>query len=150
MMDAKIASALNMIIQSSHFKKKVSQSLGAESPERGSVFFEEDRSPSWSATTFEWRVLMIQYWIMLIYSLLLGWFCLIICDQDPSGWYSGKSVQIENSWVWSTQNRIRIVRHGNSSKDIDAQKKSLDQRSQLRNFDDRSEKIETGAVVKSP
>ena len=36
MLDARIASALNKIIQNSHFKKKVSLE-GAESPERGLV-----------------------------------------------------------------------------------------------------------------
>ena len=35
------------------------------------VSFEEDRSPSWSTTTFEWLALMTQYSMMLIYSLLL-------------------------------------------------------------------------------
>ena len=31
-----------------------------------------------------------------------------------------KFVQIENTWVWSTQNRIGIVWNGNSSEDVDA------------------------------
>ena len=39
-------------------------------PRKRTAFYEEDRSPSWS--TFEWLVLMTQYWIMLIYSLLLN------------------------------------------------------------------------------
>ena len=50
----------------------------------------------------------------------MGWNS-IVYDQDPTGWYSRKSVQIENTWIWSTQNCFRIVRHGDSSKDIDAQ-----------------------------
>ena len=33
----------------------------------------------------------------------------------------GKLVHIENTWVWSTQNRIGIVRHGDSSEDIGSQ-----------------------------
>ena len=37
----------------------------------------------------------------------MGWHSLIY-DQDPSGWYLGKFVQIENTWVWSTQNRIGL------------------------------------------
>ena len=44
----------------------------------------------------------------------------MIYDQDPIWWYSGKFVQIENTWVWSTQNRMRIIRHGNSSEAIEA------------------------------
>ena len=44
----------------------------------------------------------------------------IIYDQDPTGWYLGKFVQIEKTWVWPTQNRIRILWHGNSSEDIKA------------------------------
>ena len=39
-------------------------------PRRRTGFYEKDRSPSWSTTTFEWVVPMIQYWILLIYSLL--------------------------------------------------------------------------------
>ena len=62
--------------------------------------------------------------------------------KDSIGWYSGKSVHI-----WSTQNRIGIVRHGKSSKDIDANnqklktmvKRSIDQKRRLRNFHGRRE-----------
>ena len=32
-------------------------------------FYEEDRSPSWFTTTFEWLALMTQYWITPIHSL---------------------------------------------------------------------------------
>ena len=51
MLHAKIASALNKIIQNSHFKKKVS--LEEQKAQKEGPF-----------------ALMIQYWIMLIYSLL--------------------------------------------------------------------------------
>ena len=73
---------------------------------------------SWSTTTFESLVPMIPFLIMLRYEM--GWNS-IVYDQDPIGWCSGQSVQNENTWVRSTQNCIRIVRHGNSSEDIDAQ-----------------------------
>ena len=43
-LDAKIASALNKIIQNSHFKKKVS--LEEDKAQKGAGFYEEDRSPS--------------------------------------------------------------------------------------------------------
>ena len=36
-------------------------------------FFAEDRSLTWSASTFEWLVLMIQSWTTLIYFLSLSW-----------------------------------------------------------------------------
>ena len=49
---------------------------------------------------------------------------------------------------------IGIVRHGNSSKDIDAQlskieDNGIDQKLRSRNFDARHGNIETGAVVKN-
>ena len=44
MLDAKIASALNKIIQNSQFKKKVS--LEEQKPKRRTGFYEEDKSPS--------------------------------------------------------------------------------------------------------
>ena len=51
--NAKIASALNKIIQNSQFKKKVSlEEQKAQKKRTG--FDEEDRSPSWFSTTFEW------------------------------------------------------------------------------------------------
>ena len=52
------------------------------------TFHEEDRSLSWCATTFEKLVLMTQFWIMLIYSLLL--FMMIIFRnsiQDGTKFY---------------------------------------------------------------
>ena len=87
-------------------------------------FYEEDRSPSWSTTTFEWMALMVQFSITLIYFPSL--FVMIMfrnLTQDGTAllsmtkifirWYIGESVQIEITSVWSTQNRIGIVRHGN-------------------------------------
>ena len=32
--------------------------------------------------------------------------------KDSLRWYPGKSVQVEDTWVWPTQKRVRIVRHG--------------------------------------
>ena len=107
---------------------------------------------------------MIPFLMMLFYSPSLfetmmfrnsGWNS-IIYDHDPYWRWSGKSVQIENKWVWSSQDRFRIARHGNSIKDIDAQlskvedggKEKKNQKLRLRNFDARNERIETGPVVK--
>ena len=44
----------------------------------------------------------------------------IVHDKDTIWWCPGQSLQIEDTWVWSTQKRVRIVRHGYSSEDIDA------------------------------
>ena len=49
-------------------------------------------------------------------------------DQDPTWWRPGKFVQIENTWVWSTQKRIGIVWRRKSSKDIDARIAKIEKR----------------------
>ena len=108
-------------------------------PKKRTGFYEEDRSPSWSTTTFEWPVLMIQYWITLIYSLLLFMITLFrisiedgmkffycLCQTFHPMVYLGKSVQIENTWVCATQNCTGIVRHGDSSKDISSQRSKVE------------------------
>ena len=51
-LDAKIALALNKIIQNSQFKKKEGQLRGAE-PKKRIGSREGDKSPSWFTTTFE-------------------------------------------------------------------------------------------------
>ena len=127
-------------------------------PRKRTGFYEEDRSPSWSTTTFGLLALMIQYWTMLIYFLsLFGTIMFRNSIQDGMKFYCpcqryiwlcpGKSLQIEDTWVWATQNCIRIVRDGGSSKDIGAQlstieddgEKRKDQKLRLWNFDERKE-----------
>ena len=49
-------------------RRSVSRS---RNPKRRAGSYEEERSPSWSTTIFEYLTLMIPYWIMLICSLLL-------------------------------------------------------------------------------
>ena len=187
MLDATTASALNKIIENSHFKREDQSRRTAETKKRIG-FYEEDRSLSWSTSTFEWLALMIQDWITPIYSVLLfmmttfrnsiqngtkfhcrcqkfhpmtSWKSLyklriresdqlkriglrrfILCYSSwwqHSGirykmgrssivdvknsiqWYLGKSVKIEDTWVSSTQNCARIVRHGDSQEDIGSQ-----------------------------
>ena len=86
----------------------------------------------------------------------MGWNS-IVHVKDTIWLCPGKSQKIEDTWVWATQNCIRIVRDGGSSKDIGAQlstieddgEKSIDQKPRLWNFDARHGRIETGAVVKS-
>ena len=115
MLDAKIASALNRIIQNSHFKKKVS--LEEQKAQKEGPF-----------------ALMIQYWIMLIYSLLL--FMTIIFRNSTQ---DGDEVLLSMSKIpsddileslyklrirESAQLKTRIVRHGDSSEDIEWKEKS--------------------------
>ena len=42
-------------------------------PRKKTSFCEEDRSPSWSTTTFEWLALMTQYWITPIFLCYSSW-----------------------------------------------------------------------------
>ena len=46
---------------------------------------------------------------------------LLSMTKIPSDDILEESVHNEDTGVWATQDHIRIVRHGNSSKDIDAQ-----------------------------
>ena len=70
MLDARIASSLNKIIQNSNFKKK-GQSRGTEKLRKRIGFFEEDRSLTWFTTTSESLALMIPFLATPIYSLSL-------------------------------------------------------------------------------
>ena len=65
MLDAKLASAVNKIIQNSQFKEE-SQPRGAESPKKGLVSAREtNRLHDLRLLSSDW-VLMTQFWIMLI------------------------------------------------------------------------------------
>ena len=46
------------------------QPRGAGKPKERTSIYEEDRSPSWSATTCGWLALVVQCWLLLMYSLL--------------------------------------------------------------------------------
>ena len=97
LLDARIASALNRIIQNSRFKKKVSlEEMKAHKEER---FFEEDRSLAWSTNTSGSPVPMILLRIMpmclqslfemTIFSGIrykMGWNS-IVDDENPIWWH---------------------------------------------------------------
>ena len=123
MLDAKIASALNKIIQNSQFKKKVR--LEEQKAQK------EDRFPRGRQSAF----------MIPDYFRVTGAHDTVLDDADLfSVTLRGDNVQefdtrwdevllsmskvpsddIEDTWVWSTQNRVTLVRHGNSSEDIDA------------------------------
>ena len=69
MLDAKIASALNQITRIPSSRSRSASRSTKHKTRTG--FYEEDRSLSWSTTTFEWLALMTQYCAMSIYSLWL-------------------------------------------------------------------------------
>ena len=153
MLDARVASALNKIIQNSQFKKKVS--LEGQKAQKEDQFLREDRSLSWSTTTFVLLALMIQYWVVLIYSLLLF---TTITFKNSIRWYLGKSVQFEDKWVCATQKPywkcttwrlIRRYRFPTIKSWKPWWRREKDQKLRLRNFDVRHGRLETGAVVKS-
>ena len=108
------------------------QPRGAESPKRGPASARETNRLHdlrlFSSYWFSWRSVGL-YWFILCYS---SWWqhsgirykmgrSSIVHVKNSIRWYLGKSVQIEDPWVWSTQNRIGIVRHGESSEDIGSQ-----------------------------
>ena len=73
-------------------------------------------------------------------------------------WYLGKSVQIKDTWICATQNRIGIVRHGASSEEIGSQLSKVEKPwwkgVWIRNFDNETStpgtgRIQSGAVMKS-
>ena len=121
------------------------QSGGTESSETGS------------------QALMVPFLITLIYSLLF-FKTIMFRNSIRDGmkfYYPWPRAHLMmswkvfcNTWVWSTQNCVGIVRHGNSWENIDAWlakvkkmvKRSIDQKLRFRNFDARNEKMKTGAV----
>ena len=68
LLDARLASALKKVIQNSLTSKRRSVWRNRKLRKRIG-FFEEDRSLTWSTTTFELLVLMMPSLIMRIYSL---------------------------------------------------------------------------------
>ena len=141
-----------------------------ESPKRGPVSSRQTgRLHDLRLLSSDWRSWHSIGWCWLILCYSLWWQhsgirykigrSSLVDVKNSIRWYLGKSVQIENTWVWSTQNRIRIEwPDWYSSEDIGYQqskswktmvKRSLDQKLRLRNFDARHLKIESRAVIKS-
>ena len=126
LLDARIASALNKIIQNTRFKKKVSlEEMKAQ---------KEDRFL---------RGRQIAYLIFQYFQVTgAKWFCRELCgpihsssskwwysgirfkvgrnstvdDEHPTWWHLGRIVQIKNTRVWETEDRIGIVQYGDSEK----------------------------------
>ena len=103
------------------------QSGGTESPKRGSVSTRKtDRLHDLRQLSSDWRS-RYRYWLRWFTFCYSPWWqhsgirykmgrSSIVDVKNSIRWYLGKSVQIEDTWVWTTQNRITIVRHGNSQK----------------------------------
>ena len=131
------------------------------------VSFEEDRSLSWSTTTFEWLALntVIGFcWFILCCSswreysgLCYEMRCSSTVDvKDSTRWNLGKSVlRICESGQLKTVldlydmeiHEKLSVRHHQKLKTM--AKRIIDQKHRLRNFDARHGRLETGAVVKN-
>ena len=108
MLDARIPSALKKDYPEFLLQEK-GQSGGTESPERGRVSTRKaDRLHDLRLLSSEWRS-WFRSWLCWLFSVTLshgqysgiryemGWNS-IIYDQDPTGWYLGIFVQIENTW----------------------------------------------------
>ena len=121
-LDAKIASALNRITHNTQFKKKVS--LEEQKAQK------EDRFLRWRQIAY----LIYEFFQVTgaddpvdncadLFTTVLrndgNRFEMgrnsIVHDENPAWWHLGKFVQIENTRVWKTRDRIGIVQHGDSS-----------------------------------
>ena len=136
MLDAKIASALNKIIQNSQFKKKVR--LGEQRAQKEDRFL---RGRQIAFIIYDYFRMTGAHDTVLDYADLFSvtlrddnvqefdtrwdevWLSM---SKDTIWWCLGKSVQIEDTRVWSAQNSIRIVWDGDSSKDIGAQSSKIE------------------------
>ena len=136
MLDAKIASALNKTIQNPHFKKKATfEEQKVQKKDRflrgrqiALMIYDYFRVAGAHDTVLDYADFFLCYsswWQHSGIRYRMGR-SFIICVKDTIRWCSRKSVQIENTWVWTTQNRIGIVRDGDSSEDIDAQLSNIE------------------------
>ena len=176
MLDARIASALNKIIQNSYFKKKVSlEEQKAQKEDRflrgrqiAYMIYDNFRVTGAHDTVLDYTDL---------FSINLGNddvlefdtrrdVILLSITKIPTDdileslirWYPGKSVQIKITWVWSTQNRIGIGWHGHSSEDIGARLSKIENDGEEKHgsetlitklWHQKWERMETGAVIAS-
>ena len=122
--DTKIVSALNWIIHNTRFKRKVSLEEQKAQKEyrflRGRhiayLIYEYFRvtaandSAENNADVF--TIVVRNDDIQEFDSKCDGIF--IVNDENPIWWHPGKSVQIQNTRVWETQDRIGIVQYGDS------------------------------------
>ena len=150
MLDARIASALNKIIPNSQFKKKVSlEEQKAQKEDRfrrgrqiAYLVYDYFRVTGAHDTVLDYADLFsatlpvdnVQEFDTRCDEVLL-----IVYVKDSIQWCLGKFVHIKNTCVCTTQNRIGIVWHGDSSNVIDAQLSKIEddgeKEKKIRNFD---------------
>ena len=126
-LDAKIASALNRIIHNTQFKRKVS--LEEQKPQKEDRFlrgrqiayliYEYFRvtgaNDSVENYTDLFTISLRNDDIQEIDSKLDG--TLLSMTKIPIWWHLGRIVQIKNTRVWETQDRVGIVQYGDSSEE---------------------------------
>ena len=126
MLDARIASALNKIVQNSYIKKKVSlEEQKAQKEDR----FRRGRQIAYMIYDLPgyWRLWYRSWLRWSICNYSSEWWCWGIQIRDGTKFYYRWTRSqpmmswkvCKNTWVWSTQNRIGIVWSWNSSKDIE-------------------------------
>ena len=126
-LDARIASALNKIIQSSHFKRRISLEK-QKAPEAGPF-------PSRKADCLLNLRIIPVHWSQMILSRTMPTYSLLVFemtifrnsiqsetdffhnDKNSIWWHLGRIAQIKNTRVWKTQDRIGLVRPGDSSEE---------------------------------
>ena len=127
-LDARIASALNEKNHPENPLQEKGQSGGNESPKRGPLSPRKtDRLLDLRVLPGHWSQLFCQELCRPIYSCSSKWWCSgirfkmvrnsIINDENPIWWHLGRIVQIKNTRVWETQDRIGIVWPGDSSEE---------------------------------
>ena len=121
-LDAKIASALNRIIRNTRFKRKVSlKEQKAQMQDRflrgrqiAYLIYEYSRVTGANDSVENYADL---FTIVLrnddIQEFDSKWDG--INDENPIWWHLGRIVQMKNTRVWETQDRIGIVQYGESS-----------------------------------
>ena len=127
-LDARIASALNRIIHNSHFKRKVS--LEEQKTQKQDRFLRGRQIAYLICEYFQvtgandsvenyadlFTISLRNDDIQEFDSKWDGIF--FVCDENPTWWHLGRIVQIKNTRVWETQDRIGMAWPGDSSEEI--------------------------------
>ena len=127
-LDARIASALNRVIHNTLFKRKVSLEEHKSQKKGPFPSRKTDRLPDQRVLPGHWsQWFRSEYADLFTVSLRnddiqefdsMGDGILFINDKNPIWWHLGRIVQIKNTRVWEAQDRIGIVRPGDSSEEI--------------------------------
>ena len=139
------------------------QSEGTKSPKRGPFpSWKTDRLPDLRVLPGHWSQWSCRELCRPIYSCSSKWWYSgirfkmgrnsIVDDANPIWWHLGKLVQIKNTRVWETQDRIGIVQYGDSSVESWLKtmvKRSIQQNLRMKNFEARNGNYETCALVKN-